>query len=74
MWPSGISAAKSSQGIDQVLESSALRQVRQQFYGGSLDTCSGCNFFRRPRRSDFEAVKRRIAALPAETQAKIDLR
>jgi MoaA/NifB/PqqE/SkfB family radical SAM enzyme len=61
------------EGLEGVFQSPALKRVRRQFYAGSLDVCSGCNFFRHPRRSDIEAAKARIAALPDAARKKIVL-
>lgn len=60
-----------SEGLDRVLESQALKQIRGQFYRGQLDVCRGCNFFRRPRRADVDAVQAQIASLPEAARSKL---
>lgn len=58
-------------GIAQAARSGALQDIRDQFYSGKIDVCSGCNFFRRARRGDIEATRARIAALPADVKRKL---
>lgn len=60
-------------GVDRLGDNVALQKIRKQFYTGKVDTCEGCNFFRRPRRADVESARARIAALPAEARRKVVL-
>jgi radical SAM protein with 4Fe4S-binding SPASM domain len=62
-----------SDGVAQVGERAALKQVRDQFYSGRIDICRGCNFFRHPRAADVEAARARIDALPIEVRRKVVL-
>jgi radical SAM protein with 4Fe4S-binding SPASM domain len=58
-------------GLAKWGENRSLKKVRDQFYAGRPDICSGCNFFRHPRPADVTDVQARIAALPADVRRKV---
>jgi MoaA/NifB/PqqE/SkfB family radical SAM enzyme len=62
-----------AEGLVETFSGSALKQIREQFYSGKLDVCSGCNFFRRPRRADVDVARARIDALPDAVRRKLVL-